>query len=85
MNRPEKKEEQIKERILMRNLTLPILSAKEINAREIVFHIKQSIKNNDIFDYEKDIVPMLHKFLDNNPNMCQQDFLLHYRKALELN
>jgi len=58
---------------------------QEENAKRIILKIKKSVEKDGIFDFERDIIPKLHRFLDLNPNALQNQIEEYYRKALEVN
>lgn len=52
---------------------------KTDNASRLVSTMKESVKTEGILDFEKDIDPLLNKFMDENPDATQQDVFEHFK------
>ena len=51
----------------------------EKNANKMYSQMRDSIKNDGILDFDKDIEPVLNKFLDDNPDATLQDLNEHFK------
>lgn len=47
-------------------------------ASKLTSSMRETVKNEGVLDFEKDIEPELHKFLDNNPEATQKDIADHF-------
>jgi len=52
------------------------------SAGKVISSIRETVKAEGILDFEKDVEPELHKFLDSNPDATQEDVL---RQSKEIN
>lgn len=50
------------------------------NSQRMVSQMRETVKGEGILDFEKDIEPALHKFMDENLNASQKDVLDHFNK-----
>ena len=55
------------------------LMEKSDNASKLITVIKDTVKTEGILDFDKDVEPVLNKFLDENPDASQQDVLEHFK------
>ena len=53
---------------------------QEKGARAMSDSMEQTVKDEGILDYKKDVEPALHKFMDDNPDAMQEHVLAHFKE-----
>ena len=71
--------EMYNERVKPMENDLDNIKAKE-SAHSYAKQMRETVKNEGLLDFEKEVEPALNKFLDENPNVTQEDVLDHFYK-----